>query len=127
MLNSPTNVQTYAQAVQQAVALSQQISGIALQTANQTMIGSYLNTLANAYGEQEKNRLTQYNERASVLLDIQNLSLKTNYGLMNKQVELSLLEGQVREKLVNLFIDLERTKLDNTFQRAKSVVQAAKY
>ena len=126
MLNSPNGL-TYSQAIQQAVTLAQQISAIGLQTSQQTAVSSYLNSLANAYGEQEKARLTQYNERANILLDLQNLSLKTNYGLMNKQVELSLLEGQVREKLVNLFIDLERTKLDNTFQRAKSVVQAAKY
>ena len=38
-----------------------------------------------------------------------------------------VLDAQVREKLMGTFYEIEKVKLDNTFQRAKQLVQSAKY
>lgn len=111
----------------QISAISQQNGLIGQQTALETAYTSYIDLLNSAQGQRALLELNRQNNAANIALDLQQASLRFAYGQMNKQVEQYVLNGQIVEKLSNLFFELERTKMDNTFQRAKQVVASAKY
>lgn len=123
----PGMVQNYAQTLQTITDLTQQTSLLGQNVAAETAYYSYLTALAEAQGTRQNLAINEYNSRASTQLDLQNLAIQTNYGLMNKQLELFMLDAQNREKLMGAFFEMEKNKLDNTFQRSKQILQSVKY
>jgi hypothetical protein len=67
------------------------------------------------------------NTNANIQFDLSSLGQRNALGLMSKQVDQFVYSEMVREKISNLFIDLEKTKMENAFNRAKQAAQAARY
>jgi len=121
------SVAEYGNSLGYIADVSQQVGQIGYQTAEQSAYYSYLDAVNNYYGQVQQNQLNEYSNRANVALDLEQLALRNNYGIMQKQMEMYVLDAQVREKLMGTFYEIEKVKLDNTFQRAKQIVQSAKY
>ncbi|MEM6603782.1 MAG: hypothetical protein AAF621_07005 [Pseudomonadota bacterium] len=119
--------QDYTGALNNILSLTNGTSNLGINSALNTATYSYLTALNDSYGIQQQDAINEYANRANVYLDLEQLALRTNYGIMQKQLEMSVLDEQVREKLFGTFFEIEKVKMDNTFQRAKSIVQAAKY
>ena len=121
------SAEEYAQALGFITDMAQQVGQIGYQTGQSSAFYSYLDAVNNYYGQTQQNKLNEYANRANVALDLEQLALRNNYGIMQKQMEMYVLDAQVREKLMGTFYEIEKVKLDNTFQRAKQLVQSAKY
>lgn len=125
---NPTNyVSNYTQFMNSVMQDTNLTGLLGMQSAQDTARYSYLTALTEAQGQRKQLAINEYATRANTHLDLQNLALSTNYGLMNKQLEMYTIDAQVREKLMGTFFELEKGKLDNTFQRSKSIVQSVKY
>jgi hypothetical protein len=101
--------------------------GIAQQSAVQQAQSAYLDALLEAQAQQKILQMNNQSTQANSILDQQTLALKINYGILSKQTEQYVLDAELREKFTNLFFNLEKSILDNTFQRAKTIVSSAKY
>lgn len=121
------SIAEYGNSLAYIADVSQQVGQVGFQTAEQSAYYSYLDAVNNYYGQVQQNQLNEYSNRANVALDLEQLALRNNYGIMQKQMEMYVLDAQVREKLMGTFYEIEKVKLDNTFQRAKQLVQSAKY
>ena len=86
-----------------------------------------LNSAIQQLGMQLGLDINQWANEANIDLDLNNLQTRANYGVFMKQVEQYLLDQQVKEKLENLFFDLEKTKMQNRFSLAKTAAGAARY
>ncbi len=117
----------YSDILGQISGLGVQNGLIGQQSALETSYVSYLDLLNTAQGQRALLELNRQNTNANIALDLQQASLRFAYGQMTKQVEQYVLNGQIMEKLSNLFFELEKNKMDNTWQRAKTVVGSAKY
>jgi hypothetical protein len=117
----------YSDILGQIMGYGAQNSLIGQQSALETSYVSYLDLLNSAQGQRAMLELNRQNTNANIALDLQQASLRFAYGQMTKQVEQYVLNGQIMEKLANLFFELEKNKMDNTWQRAKTVVGSAKY
>lgn len=97
------------------------------QSAQQSSKYAYLSSIAEAIGQRNLNLINTYGSVAHSAVDQQNLLLRTNYGLAGKAQEMSLFVAQFRERFFNTFVEAEKARLDNTFQRSKQIVQSMKY
>ncbi len=103
------------------------INDIAQRSALQQAQSQYIDAFLEAEGTKKMLQINNQSTKNNAILDQQNLALRANYNILTKQTEQYVLDAQLREQLTNLFFNLEKTIMENTFQRAKSVVNAAKY
>ncbi|MEM6603781.1 MAG: hypothetical protein AAF621_07000 [Pseudomonadota bacterium] len=104
-----------------------QTSQLSLDTAQRSSQSSLLTSLINNWGTDQALQINEFSNQANIELDLRNLQTRSNYGIFVKQIEQYLLDQMVQERLDNLFFDLDRTSMQNTFSLAKTAVNAARY
>lgn len=109
------------------LALSNLTADTGFITAEESAASHLRNALVNEFGMQNALRLQEFSNDQNNQLDLQLLQSRQNYGVFNKQIEQYLLDEMVKEKLDNMFYELERTEMQNRFSLAKTVVGAARY
>ena len=97
------------------------------QIATNTSQSAFETSQINAQGLENILDIDKFSNQANLNLDLYNLSARGNFGVFAKQIEQYLFDASNREKLENLFFDLEKTEMQNRFGLAKSVVGAARY
>jgi len=59
--------------------------------------------------------------------DLKTLAKKIVFNALTKQVDQFAYSEMVREKMTNLFMDMEKQRTENAFTRSKSSAQSMKY
>jgi hypothetical protein len=63
----------------------------------------------------------------NAMMDTATMGQRAAFTAMAKQTDQFAYNEMMREKITNLFIDMEKQRTDNAFQRSKSAVQSMKY
>ncbi len=84
-------------------------------------------TLNSVYGNLLQSQMTAVSNVTNINQQLSSLAQRQAMTQMMNQVEQFTYAEMVREKLFNLFADMEKQRFDNAFQRAKSAVQSMKY
>lgn len=119
--------QDFAKLVNELNKYSQASSNIANQSALQTAASAYFGAATESQGILSQNNINDYANRANVALDLENLALNINYGLLAKQNEMVTMDLQMFEKYFGNVMTIFQTTTDNTITRMKQVVQNFKY
>jgi|JI7StandDraft_1071085.scaffolds.fasta_scaffold127799_2 hypothetical protein len=119
--------QNYVNNTGQISQYNQFLSQLGMQNAIQTAQAAYLGALTEYEGTIQQNAINDYSTRATVALDLQNLALTTNYGILSKQTEMTNLDLQMLEKHFGNVLTIFQTTTDNTMGRLKQVAQSFKY
>ena len=128
LLGNPSGTDNpFAAAIDEQIGYGQATAQLGHKLASETSLSALMNSFLNEEGSKKALQMNQYSNQANIDLDLQNLQQRQNYGIQNKQIEQYLLDQMVKEKLDNMFYELERTQMQNTFGLAKNVVNAARY
>lgn len=111
----------------QILTLGNATGQLAGEVASNVSQSAFETSLINAQGLDNIMDIDKFSNQANLELDLYNLSARGNFGVFSKQIEQYLFDASNREKLENLFYDLEKTEMQNRFGLAKSVVGAARY
>lgn len=118
------NFETYLNSVLQNGLAAGEIGQQSVLNSSQSAL---TNSAIQQIGMQLGLDINEWANEVNIDLDLQNLQTRSNYGVFMKQVEQYLMDEQVKEKLENMFWDLEKTKMQNRFSLAKTAAGAARY
>lgn len=121
------NVAQYGAAMQQLAAISQQTAVIGMNTSLQSAQMAYSVAMMEAQGVQAQLQMNQMATAANIQADMANLSMRNTMGLANKAQEMSLFIAQYREKTLNLFLQIQDGRDQNTWGRIKRYAQGFKF
>ena len=121
------NIAQYGRAMQQIAAITQQTGIIGMQTSLLSAQTSYQVALMEAQGVQAQLQMNQMATAANITADMVNLAMRNTMGLANKAQEMSLFIAQYREKTLNLFLQIQDGRDQNSWGRIKRYAQGFKF
>ena len=121
------NIAQYGRAMQQIAAITQQTGIIGMQTSLLSAQTSYQVALMEAQGVQAQLQMNQMATAANITADMVNLAMRNTMGLANKAQEMSLFIAQYREKTLNLFLQIQDGRDQNSWGRTKRYAQGFKF
>ena len=121
------NIAQYGQVMQQIAGITQQTGIIGMQTSLLSAQTSYQVALMEAQGVQAQLQMNQMATAANITADMVNLAMRNTMGLANKAQEMSLFIAQYREKTLNLFLQIQDGRDQNSWGRIKRYAQGFKF
>ncbi|MEM6603854.1 MAG: hypothetical protein AAF621_07370 [Pseudomonadota bacterium] len=117
----------YASSLQQILQLTSATGQIGTQTALYTAQMAFTTAQIEAQGVMSQLQMNQMSAAANVISDLQNLAMRHTMGLATKAQEMSLFIAQYREKTLNLFLQIQDGRDNNTWSRVKRYAQGFKF